>query len=108
MVIFLTTSYLTEILEKSQKEPVIIFKYSSECGSSDRLAKKLEKAQSEKTITQPIYKITVQKQPALSQAIADFFSITHETPQVFVIHKGKLKYTAHHADIDIENLKTSS
>ena len=98
---FLTTPYLSEILEESQKNPVMIFKYSSLCGSSEKLSRELTKALDEKTITYPVYRVTVQKQPALSKAIADYFSVKHESPQVFIVHKGKLTYTAHHESIDI-------
>ena len=112
---------LSEIMEESQKIPIVIFKYSSECNSSTSLAKELAKlsffysvAQSndvrfrEKNITLKklsflIYKVVVQDQPALTKNIAEFFEVKHQSPQILIINKCKLTHTAHHNFIKIEN-----
>ncbi len=99
---FQKTTHLSEILEKSETHPVIIFKYSSECRSSDRVAVELEKLLAHKPHT-PIYKITVQTEPALSKKVEEHFGIQHESPQVLVIHKGKVTYSADHNEISVEN-----
>ncbi len=104
MRIFQITTHLSEILEKSAKEPVVIFKYSNECGSSERLKVKFQDKILEKTLKFPIYLVTVQIQKVLSNKIEEWFSIKHESPQVLVIDKGKVTYTAHHDAIDIEML----
>jgi bacillithiol system protein YtxJ len=106
MELFRKTSHLSDILETSQKEPVVIFKYSSECGSSSRLKEALEKAAEENKNLLPTYLIVVQTQRTLSNNIAEMFNITHESPQILIIHKGKVTYTAHHKDIKIENFQT--
>lgn len=94
----------SEILEESQKQPVVIFKYSSECLSSKRLSNALEKKLEDKNFP-PIYLIVVQDQPTLSKNIAEFFDIKHESPQIIAVHKGKTTYTAHHNAIEIDKLK---
>ena len=99
---FLETTHLSEIMEASDKEPVIIFKYSSECGSSDRLLTKLEKSIKEKSLKAPVYKVTVQIHKALSAKIAEMFEVKHQSPQILILNKGKLTYTAHHNSIKIE------
>lgn len=106
---FKKTSHLSDIIEASQKEPVIIFKFSSECNSSARLKeqfeKEAEKEVEEKRLIAPIHIVIVQTQPALSKNIADMFEITHESPQIIILNKGKVTHTAHHHDIKIENFK---
>ena len=100
---FLKATSLTQILEESRVQPVIIFKFSSKCGSSTRLFKILEKKISEKILFAPVYKIIVQKQPVLSTKIAEWFNTKHESPQIFILNKGKVTYTAHHNNINIKN-----
>ena len=99
---FHTTTHLSEILDTSQRESVIVFKYSAECGTSSELKIQLEKATAEKKLNSPIYIVVVQDHPALSKKIAEMFDITHESPQIIILTKGKVTYTAHHRDIDIE------
>ena len=94
---------ISEIIEHSRREPVIIFKYSSECGTSSELARGLEKAVEKKAIPCPIYQITVQIKPTLSANIAEYFDITHETPQIIILRNARVTYTAHHRNIKIRN-----
>ncbi len=103
MRIFKETSHLSEIIEESNTEPVIIFKFSSECNSSCRLYNKLEKEILDKTLKAPVYLVTVQKQPVLKEKIAEMFNIKHESPQILILIKGKVVYTAHHNSIKIED-----
>lgn len=100
---FRTTTHLSEILEESNKQPVVLFKYSSECGSSTFLYEKLEKKILDKTIIAPIYLVTVQKMPALSEKISEMFDIKHESPQIIILNKGKVTYTAHHDNINLDH-----
>ena len=100
---FLQTTHLSEILENSYKEPIVIFKYSSECGSSSVLASELRKNIIEQKLIHPVYLVTVQTHIALSEKISDLFQIKHESPQIIILNKGKVTYTAHHREIDIRN-----
>jgi bacillithiol system protein YtxJ len=103
MKYFRETSHLSEIIEASEKESVIIFKFSAECASSDRLRNKLEKGLEDKTINSPIYLVTVQKLRVLSGKIEEYFGIKHESPQIIVLKNGKTTYSAHHNEIQLEN-----
>ena len=104
---FLKTTHLSEILEESHKHPVVIFKYSNECGSSTRLANQLEQAKEEKTIDSPIYIVIVQIHKALSQKVEELFDIKHESPQIITVEKGKVLYTAHHGNIHLSGIIAS-
>ena len=88
----------------SHTYPVIIFKYSDDCYSSKRLSLKLEEEITKKKLLDniKIYLIIVQKQPALSENIAKRFDIKHESPQIIILNKGKVSYTAHHNNINIK------
>ena len=101
---FNETTHLSEIIEQSNIEPVIIFKYSNDCNSSARLKNKFEKLFEEKTLVYKIYIVTVQIQKVLSHKIEEVFGIKHESPQIIVLNKGKVAYTAHHNNIKIENI----
>jgi len=100
MAYFRETTYLTDIIEESHNNPVIIFKYSNDCNSSSVLKKELES----KGIKSPIYLVTVQIHKALSQKIEEAFKIKHESPQIIILDKNKVTYTAHHENIKINDI----
>ena len=99
---FKTTTHLSKILEDSETRSVIIFKYSSVCGSSERLAMELKEKMAKDKIKAHIYQVTVQTEPILSRKISEWFKIKHETPQIIILNKGRVTYTAHHGNIDLE------
>ena len=100
---FIETTFMSQIIEDSWIHPVIIFKFSSECNSSTRLKEEIEKQKENKTLGVPIYLVTVQKMPALSKNLSEHFNIEHESPQIIILNKGKVTYTAHHRYIKIED-----
>ncbi|MEQ1499951.1 MAG: bacillithiol system redox-active protein YtxJ [Parcubacteria group bacterium] len=100
---FRTTTHLSEILEESNKEPVIVFKYSNDCHTSETLKKELEEKIKNKNIIHPVYLVTVQIQKALSRSIEEMFQIKHESPQILIINKFKVTYTAHHKEISCDD-----
>src|SRR4051812_15755174 len=93
---FSETSHLSQIIEDSVNKKVIIFKYSNNCGTSERLKAEFEKKMEEKALKNPVYLVTVQELPVLSGKITDWTQIKHETPQILVLEKGKVSY--HSAD----------
>ncbi len=101
---FKETSHLSEILEESYLRSVIIFIFSSQCGTSSRLELEIKQKIDEGSIRNPVYKVTVQTQPALSEKIELWFKVKHESPQIFLLDKGKVLYTDHHSDIDLRKL----
>lgn len=101
---FIETTHLQDILEHSTTEPVIVFKYSNSCGSSSRLKNDLLEKINTEQLSKPIYIVTVQTHRALSNKISEWFNIKHESPQIFLISHGKILYTAHHKDIDLDKI----
>lgn len=97
---FKTTSHLSEILEESGKHPVVIFKYSNSCYTSEVLKRKIEEAE----LKYPLYLLTVQNMPVLSKNIESVFAIKHESPQIIIMEKGKVTYHESHNKIDIKKI----
>lgn len=106
MGFFKITTHLSKILEDSEKEPVMIFKYSSTCASSDRLRDELISNIKNEKIKTPIYQITVQEQKNLSKNIEDMLGVQHESPQIIILDNRKVTYTKSHHFIKIEDLIT--
>lgn len=102
MKVFKKTTHLSEILESSEHRAVTILKYSDDCNSSSRLADQIESIIKENGFEPIIYMVTVQTEPVLSRKIEDWFNIKHESPQIITIRNGKVIYTDHHNNIQIE------
>jgi len=100
---FKKTTHLSEIIEKSDSGPVIIFIDSSDCNASTAIYQNLKSATKNKTIALPVYLVIVQEMPVLSRKIEEFFGIKHESPQILILNRGKVVYTAHHNDIKPKN-----
>ncbi len=107
MIIFEKTTHLSAIMEKSEKEPVIIFKYSSKCYSSDELKSKLEIAKESGEIKSLIFIVVVQDSPILSRKIEDVFKIKHESPQIIVLCNNQVTYYASHDKIVLDRLQNA-
>jgi bacillithiol system protein YtxJ len=105
---FREANYISEIIEESQKNPTIIFKYSNSCITSERLRQTLEKELVEKRLTKPIFLVTVQTNKALSKNVEDYFEIKHESPQIILVNKGKVVYSKNHHHIKVADLLDSS
>lgn len=101
---FITTNYISEIIENSKSGPVVIFKYSNQCQTSERLKENLQRELEKNSIKTPIYIVTVQNQKSLSKSIEDFFEVKHESPQILVINKGKCESYASHHHIKVSDL----
>lgn len=101
---FKITTHLQDILEDSQKNPVIIFKYSNSCKSSEDLKKNFEKIFSKNKLQNQVYLITVQIQINLSNKIEEYFNIKHESPQIIVLEDKKVVFFRNHKSITVQDL----
>lgn len=101
---FLATSHLSEILESSKRQKVIVFKYSNSCASSERLKNIFEEYSSNNKILDPVYLVTVQTQRILSNKIEEYFDIKHESPQVLIIENEEVIFSANHNKIYVKDL----
>lgn len=106
---WLTIESLTELnkaVEDSnmvQFKAVVIFKHSTRCSISSTVKFRLE-SKWENDAQIPVYYLDLIKYRALSNQIADDFSVYHESPQVLVIKGGKCIYNASHLSISVQEI----
>ena len=94
---------LEQLVVLSKEKPQVIFKHSTRCSLSNVVKNRLEKAQAPGDID--FYYLDLLNYRPVSNAIAETFSIEHESPQVLLIKDGKCVYNESHMGIDMEELK---
>ncbi|MFV8441728.1 bacillithiol system redox-active protein YtxJ [Flavobacterium sp. LB2P44] len=95
---------LNEIIAISNEKPVAIFKHSTRCSVSRMALKQFENEFNSSDKVTP-YFLDLIAYRDISNAIADQFSVTHQSPQLILIKDGKAIYNVSHSDIDAEELK---
>ncbi len=94
------TRELDALIEKSNKQSVILFKHSTTCPISAGVYQEISNADAD------INLIVVQHARDVSTAVAEKTGIRHESPQAIVLKNGKVVYHASHYDVtadDVEN-----
>jgi len=86
-------SALEQLFERSNAEPVLLFKHSNACPISARAYRQME------GVKVPVSIIVVQDDRDLSQEVATRTGVRHETPQAFVLRNGGAAWVASHFDI---------
>ncbi|TAH42644.1 MAG: bacillithiol system redox-active protein YtxJ [Bacteroidetes bacterium] len=93
-------SELEAAIKLSEDKPVLLFKHSTRCsistGALSRLERKWE-TETGKKVTP--YFLDLIRYRQLSDAIAIQTGVQHESPQLIVLHKGKVLYSASHNGI---------
>jgi bacillithiol system protein YtxJ len=84
---------LDELLARSHREPVVLFKHSLTCPISARAHREMKQLGGEVAL------VVVQRARAVSDEVAARTGIGHESPQVFVLRDGKAVWSASHFDI---------
>jgi bacillithiol system protein YtxJ len=99
---------LEQAFKESDEKPILLFKHSTRCSiSSTALARFERKWQviTEEKVT-PYFLDLVQFRH-VSDAIAIQTGVQHESPQVILVHKGKVLYQASHNGIVYDDLLES-
>jgi len=92
---------LDALIEKSNEQAIVLFKHSTTCPISAGVYQEISNADAD------INLIVVQKARDVSSAVAEKTGIRHESPQAFVVKKGKVVYHASHYDVtasDVEKM----
>lgn len=84
---------LDALMEKSNEQPVVLFKHSTTCPISSGVYNEISRADAD------INLIVVQHSRPVSNAIAEKTGIRHESPQALVIKNGAVVYHASHYDV---------
>lgn len=97
---------LDEVLSNSNNTPQVIFKHSTRCSISSMAKNKLDKKESPEGIN--FYLLDLIRFRGLSNKIAHVFGISHQSPQVLVIDKGKCIFTESHLGISFDEIQAAT
>lgn len=94
-----------EARAQSEEQPVLLFKHSSACPVSAKAKREMKELAAERTL--PVYKLVVQENRGVSNAIAEALDIRHETPQAIVLDDHAAIFDTSHFDVTVENLRNA-
>ncbi|NOX36242.1 MAG: bacillithiol system redox-active protein YtxJ [Calditrichaeota bacterium] len=87
------------IFSDSQQQPTLVFKFSPRCSLSSYMWDLfLDFLRQQKAF--PCWKIDVIAHRDVSQELARRTGVTHESPQVIILYRGKVVWHGSHWDID--------
>ena len=93
------------IREESKKHPVLIFKHSTRCSISRAALDRLERNwKSEDVAPVKTYYLDLLSHRNVSNRVADFFCVEHESPQVLVVKDGKPTHVRSHLSIGFDEI----
>jgi bacillithiol system protein YtxJ len=84
---------LEELLARSHKGPVLLFKHSNSCPISARAYRQMQE------VKVPVSIVVVQKSRDLSREVESRTGVQHETPQALVLRNGQAVWSASHFDV---------
>ncbi len=99
-------SQLDELEKLSENKTVAIFKHSTTCGISRMVLKNFE-ADYEQQLNDSVdlYFLDLKAHRDISNAIAEKFSVRHESPQMVVLKNGEVVHHSSHQAISADKLK---
>lgn len=99
-------SQLETIREESREHPVLIFKHSTRCSISATAKARMERNWKQEQVADvnPYYLDLIANR-SLSNEVASFFDVPHQSPQVLLISKGACVYDASHFDISFDDIR---
>lgn len=99
-----TEQQLTALLEAPESGPFVIFKHSTRCNISQMVKDRLERKAGEIPQGIPVYYLDLLSFRSLSNHIADYFSVEHQSPQLLLVKDGICSYHASHSAISVDGL----
>ena len=87
---------LERLFERSNAEPVLLFKHSNSCPISARAYRQMQ------GVKVPVSILVVQDDRDLSRDVATRTGVRHETPQALVLRNGRAVWAASHFDISAD------
>ena len=90
---------LHDLLAQSHTTPQIIFKHSTRCSRSHFAMERLSSDEKMASLPEIHYLDLIQFR-STSNAVSDKLNITHQSPQILVVHNGKCTYSVSHEAID--------
>lgn len=99
-----TEEDITSIFESSKQKPQIVLKHSSSCGISFFAMKSLNIPEIIDNDNIDLHLIDVIRHRTISHSFAEKVSVRHESPQVFVIKNGEIKWHGSHNSVNSKNV----
>ena len=96
---------LTEIIELSNQQPVLIFKHSTRCSISRFALKNFENEYDFSEEELQAYFLDLLEYRSISNEIANRFEVKHQSPQILLIKDGKCIYHESHDGVEVSSLK---
>ncbi|MCB0687591.1 MAG: bacillithiol system redox-active protein YtxJ [Saprospiraceae bacterium] len=97
---------LQEVIRKSYVQRVFIFKHSSRCSISSIAKLRLEDHwNSSLSENSEVYLLDVITHRDISNEVAAYFEVHHESPQILLIENGECTHDASHFDISVEEIQ---
>lgn len=97
---------IESIKDESQEIPVLIFKHSTRCPISSTAMNRLQRSWKTELDTQvKLYYLDLVAFRNVSNAVADTFSVEHESPQVILIKGGNAIYNQSHFAISTAEIE---
>jgi bacillithiol system protein YtxJ len=98
-------SELDTIIEKSNTQPVLLFKHSSSCPLSVYAFRQLMNFLEKDALYLTCGVVIVQRARHVSNEIASRLNVVHESPQVILIENGRAVWHESHNKITAEKLR---
>ncbi len=93
-----------EVFLSSNDAPQIILKHSNSCGTSYFAKKNIESITEGELGDSKLHLVDVIRSRPISNYLADKVGVRHESPQVFVIKNGEVKWHASHGLVTADNV----
>ena len=99
-----TIEQLEQIKAASYNTPQVIFKHSTTCSISRMALDRFERAETPENVD--FHYLDLLNFRAISNEIATFFQVHHESPQLLLIKDGECIYDESHYGIMMDELKS--
>ena len=93
---------LGSLKEASKLKPLVIFKHSTRCAISSMAKSRLERNPQPEGID--FYYLDLIQHKALSNKVAEVFTVYHESPQILLIKNGECVYDESHSGIQMNDI----
>ncbi|MBS1486612.1 MAG: bacillithiol system redox-active protein YtxJ [Bacteroidetes bacterium] len=94
------------IRQESQAQPVLIFKHSTRCSISKTVLNRLERSWQSDSIKP--YFLDLLSYRNISNRVAEYFHVQHESPQALLISQGQPVWVRSHFDIQLNELEEAA
>lgn len=100
-------SEVANLVQTSDKRPQLIYKHSHRCATCLFAKKQVEEIAESIIEEADLYFVDVVNSRPVSNTIADELNVHHESPQIILLHKGKVVWHDSHGEIKGEAIQSA-